>query len=155
MQDSFLCFLGKNDESPFLNFFSPSEFTLILSTNISISAITVSILFMLVLCNLSTDEMEFEISSDQRTGKPIACRVVRLEAGSVSFEVCYLTPKITQYSKCKVQEKLCFCFVLASVIKTPKSLGGSGLKYYPSVLQESQQLFFCCRSSSSYYWHIF
>ena len=63
---------------------------------------------MLVLCNLSTDEMEFEISSDQRTGKPIACRVVRLEAGSVSFEVCYLTPKITRYSKCKVQEKLCF-----------------------------------------------
>ena len=108
LQDSFLCFLGKNDESPFLNFFSPSEFTLILSTNISISAITVSILFMLVLCNLSTDEMEFEISSDQRTGKPIACRVVRLEAGSVSFEVCYLTPKITRYSKCKVQEKLCF-----------------------------------------------
>ena len=106
---------------------------------------------MLVLCNLSTDEMEFEISSDQRTGKPIACRVVRLEAGSVSFEVCYLTPKITRYSKCKVQEKLC----LASVIKTPKSLGGSGLKYYPLVLQESQQLFFCCRSSSSYYWHVF
>lgn len=34
------------------------------------------------------DEMEFEITSDQRTGKPIACRVVRLEAGSVSFEVC-------------------------------------------------------------------
>lgn len=33
------------------------------------------------------DEMEFEISSDQRTGKPIACRVVRLEAGSVSFEI--------------------------------------------------------------------
>lgn len=130
---------------PFLEFFSPSKFTLILSTNISISAITVSILFMLVLCNLSTDEMEFEISSDQRTGKPIACRVVRLEAGSVSFEVCYLTPKITQYSKCK-----CKC-----VIKTPKSLGGSGLKYYPWVLQESQQLFFCCRSSSSYYWHIF
>lgn len=32
--------------------------------------------------------MEFEITSDQRTGKPIACRVVRLEAGSVSFEVC-------------------------------------------------------------------
>lgn len=32
--------------------------------------------------------MEFEISSDQRTGKPIACRVMRLEAGSVSFEVC-------------------------------------------------------------------
>ena len=91
-----------------LEFFSPSEFTLILSTNISISAITVSILFMLVLCNLSTDEMEFEISSDQRTGKPIACRVVRLEAGSVSFEVCYLTPKITRYSKCKVREKLCF-----------------------------------------------
>lgn len=37
---------------------------------------------------MSSDEMEFEISSDQRTGKPIACRVVRLEAGSVSFEVC-------------------------------------------------------------------
>lgn len=136
---------------PFLEFFSPSEFTLILSTNISISAITVSILFMLVLCNLSTDEMEFEISSDQRTGKPIACRVVRLEAGSVSFEVCYLTPKITRYSKCKCEKN----FVLASVIKTPKSLGGGGLKYYPSVLQESQQLFFCCRSSSSYYWHVF
>lgn len=32
--------------------------------------------------------MEFEVTSDQRTGKPIACRVVRLEAGSVSFEVC-------------------------------------------------------------------
>lgn len=33
------------------------------------------------------DEMEFEITSDQRTGKPIACHVVRLEAGSVSFEI--------------------------------------------------------------------
>lgn len=33
------------------------------------------------------DEMEFEVTSDQRTGKPIACRVVRLEAGSVSFEI--------------------------------------------------------------------
>ena len=35
-----------------------------------------------------SDEMEFEISSDQRTGKPVACRVIRLEPGSVSFEVC-------------------------------------------------------------------
>lgn len=33
------------------------------------------------------DELEFEVTSDQRTGKPIACRVVRLEAGSVSFEI--------------------------------------------------------------------
>lgn len=33
------------------------------------------------------DEMEFEIVSDQRTGKPIACHVIRLEAGSVSFEI--------------------------------------------------------------------
>lgn len=42
--------------------------------------------------------MEFEISSDQRTGKPIACRVVRLEAGSVSFEVCHWYQLIIIYS---------------------------------------------------------
>ena len=40
------------------------------------------------MCSCPSDEMEFEVTSDQRTGKPIACRVVRLEAGSVSFEVC-------------------------------------------------------------------
>lgn len=43
-----------------------------------------------VMCSCPTDEMEFEVTSDQRTGKPIACHVVRLEAGSVSFEVCSL-----------------------------------------------------------------
>ena len=48
-----------------------------------------------LLCDSSSDEMEFEISADQRTGKPIACRVVRLEAGSVSFEVCSLIFNIT------------------------------------------------------------
>lgn len=46
-------------------------------------------LLIFVMCFCPTDEMEFEVTSDQRTGKPIACRVVRLEAGSVSFEVCF------------------------------------------------------------------
>ena len=45
---------------------------------------------MFIMCSCLSDEMEFEVTSDQRTGKPIACRVVRLEAGSVSFEVCSL-----------------------------------------------------------------
>jgi len=45
-------------------------------------------LLIFVMCSCPADEMEFEVTSDQRTGKPIACRVVRLEAGSVSFEVC-------------------------------------------------------------------
>ncbi|XP_078582670.1 cold shock domain-containing protein E1-like isoform X38 [Branchiostoma floridae x Branchiostoma japonicum] len=33
------------------------------------------------------DEVEFEMSLDQRTGKPIACRVLKLQSGSVTFEV--------------------------------------------------------------------
>ena len=34
-----------------------------------------------------SDEMEFEVTSDQRTGKPIACHLVKLDGGTVSFEV--------------------------------------------------------------------
>ena len=48
-------------------------------------------LLIFIMCSCLSDEMEFEVTSDQRTGKPIACRVVRLEAGSVSFEVCPLS----------------------------------------------------------------
>lgn len=33
------------------------------------------------------DPVEFEVTSDSRTGKPIASRVLRLEPGSVKFEV--------------------------------------------------------------------
>ncbi|XP_028402725.1 cold shock domain-containing protein E1-like [Dendronephthya gigantea] len=33
------------------------------------------------------DNVEFEVSSDTRTGKPIACRVLKLEPGTVTFEV--------------------------------------------------------------------
>ena len=35
----------------------------------------------------SADEMEFEVTSDQRSGKPIACQLSRLSPGTVSFEV--------------------------------------------------------------------
>lgn len=33
------------------------------------------------------DEMEFEVTSDQRSGKPIACQLNRLAPGTVSFEI--------------------------------------------------------------------
>lgn len=51
---------------------------------IELYTVIVVLLYYVIL----SDEMEFEISSDQRTGKQIACRVIRLEPGSVSFEVC-------------------------------------------------------------------
>ncbi len=35
------------------------------------------------------DSVEFEVTSDSRTGKPIACRVLKLEPGSVTFEVSF------------------------------------------------------------------
>ena len=34
--------------------------------------------------------MEFEVTCDQRSGKPIACQLNRLPAGTVSFEVIWL-----------------------------------------------------------------
>ncbi|CAB3989658.1 cold shock domain-containing E1-like [Paramuricea clavata] len=33
------------------------------------------------------DSVEFDVTSDSRTGKPIACRILKLEHGSVTFEV--------------------------------------------------------------------
>ena len=41
---------------------------------------------MHVFCTCSSDEMEFEVGTDTRTGKLIARRVVRLPTGTVSFE---------------------------------------------------------------------
>ena len=38
-------------------------------------------------CFSFLDPVEFEITSDSRTGKPIACRILKLEPGSVTFEV--------------------------------------------------------------------
>jgi hypothetical protein len=37
--------------------------------------------------HICVDSVEFDVTSDSRTGKPIACRILKLEHGSVTFEV--------------------------------------------------------------------
>ena len=47
-----------------------------------------SVIFLIFICwQLFEDEMEFDVSSDQRNGKPIACNLTKLQSGTVSFEV--------------------------------------------------------------------
>ncbi len=40
-----------------------------------------------IIILLLSDPVEFQMSFDRKTGKPIACSVVKLDAGTVSFEI--------------------------------------------------------------------
>ena len=46
--------------------------------------------------------MEFEVTSDSRTGKPIACRVLKMEPGSVTFEVSIVGTVTSLYAGCRM-----------------------------------------------------
>ena len=151
LQDSFLCFLGKNDESPFLNFF------LLLNSPwfyppISVFQLSLLVFYLCLFCAICP-QMKWNLKFHQISEQENPSHVVWWDLKLGLFPLRFVTwpPRLLSTVNAKCEKN----FVLASVIKTPKSRGGSGLKYYPSVLQESQQLFFCCRSSSSYYWHVF
>lgn len=142
LQDSFLCFLGKNDESPFLNFFpllnSPWFYP-----PISVFQLSLLVFYLCLFCAIFPQmkwNLKFHQISEQENPSHVVWWDLKLGLFPLRFVTWPLRLLGTVNAKCEKN------FVLASVIKTPKSLGGSGLKYYPSVLQESQQLFFCCRS---------
>ena len=77
------------------------------------------------------DEVEFEISVDKRTGKPVAAHVVLLQKGTVVFEV---------LSEERIQGEITIPAPLLSPISRPNSMkvvpGGTtsfaGLGYRPS-----------------------